>query len=417
MSSVLVTRPCQQAGPLLGGCICVTPRRPGLEKGWRAHGRGAASALTKWAPSPAAAQSRVPARRRPRGAARQRRGSPAAYVPRRPQAPGRVSRGRWRERSGAGRASPSPFSSSRTRNPASLRSAGRRGALPAPQRRSGPSGGGGGVTAAAGSEGKGCSPSILRAGYSAILDPRDKKIHAVSPAPAAPPRPPPPPRSPPQPSRGPMGGGPAAARSAAGLCRPGAVPPGFRLLLSPRGAGGTRGARARSAAAGPARPAAPRPPPRPRPAGAAGSRSRPAWGRGRGPAALGPRIPRGRRSAAAARSARSGRLPSAASLPRRARPRAAWAPFPPPRAAATSRRARRWGGPACAACRRVPPGPAVGRRRAAGAASRPAPPGLQRVPGWGTGWAGDTVGLLPFTNYLYFFFACVRLLHSPPGGG
>uniref|UniRef100_A0A8C3J0K1 CCR4-NOT transcription complex subunit 2 n=1 Tax=Calidris pygmaea TaxID=425635 RepID=A0A8C3J0K1_9CHAR len=44
----------------------------------------------------------------------------------------------------------------------------------------GPSGGGVTAAAAGGSEGKGCSPSILRAGYSAILDPRDKKIHAVT---------------------------------------------------------------------------------------------------------------------------------------------------------------------------------------------------------------------------------------------
>lgn len=36
------------------------------------------------------------------------------------------------------------------------------------------------TTAVVGSEGKGRSPSILRAGCSAILDPRDKKIHAVS---------------------------------------------------------------------------------------------------------------------------------------------------------------------------------------------------------------------------------------------
>ncbi|XP_053109113.1 CCR4-NOT transcription complex subunit 2 isoform X2 [Hemicordylus capensis] len=36
------------------------------------------------------------------------------------------------------------------------------------------------TTAAAGSEGKGRSPSILRTGCSAILDPRDKKIHAVT---------------------------------------------------------------------------------------------------------------------------------------------------------------------------------------------------------------------------------------------
>lgn len=31
-----------------------------------------------------------------------------------------------------------------------------------------------------GSEGKGLAPSSLRGGYVAILDPRDKKIHAVS---------------------------------------------------------------------------------------------------------------------------------------------------------------------------------------------------------------------------------------------
>uniref|UniRef100_A0A8C2TZS8 CCR4-NOT transcription complex subunit 2 n=1 Tax=Coturnix japonica TaxID=93934 RepID=A0A8C2TZS8_COTJA len=141
-------------------------------------GCGAAPALTKWAPISAAAKLRVPACCRPRGA--ERRGSPAAYVSRRPQAQGRVSRGRRRKRGGSGLVSPSPFSSSRPLDPSSLLIAGRHVALPAPQRRSGPSGGGGGVTASAGSEGKGCSPSILRAGYSAILDPRDKKIHAVT---------------------------------------------------------------------------------------------------------------------------------------------------------------------------------------------------------------------------------------------
>lgn len=113
---------------------------------------------------------------------------------------------------------------------------------------------GGGVTAAAGSEGKGCSPSILRAGYSAILDSRDKKIHAVSPAPAAPPRPRrrPGPRH--RPGRGPMWEARAAARPSAGLGGPGAAPPGFRLLLSPRGSGGDarRPSRGRSRRPGPA---------------------------------------------------------------------------------------------------------------------------------------------------------------------
>lgn len=337
-------------------------------------------------------------------------------MPRRPQAPGRVSRGRWRERSGAGRASPSPFSSSRTRNPASLRSAGRRGALPAPQRRSGPSGGGGEVTAAAGSEGKGCSPSILRAGYSAILDPRDKKIHAVSPAPAAPPDPrrrPAPRRSPPAarwggarrrrgPRRGSAGPGPSRRVSvcfclrgerggraapepgAQPQARPGPPPP---ALLRARGRRGPPGAapgppeaeaeaRPRS---GPASPAAVAPPPRPARPVRDGSRPPPLFPAGpvRGPRGLRSPPPRRRH------------LPPGPALGRPGLCRL------PPGAA----------GPRCRAA------PCCRGGLAACAAGPPASPRVRN--GVSRGYRRPA----SFYKLSIFFFACVRLLHSPPGGG
>lgn len=189
-----------------------SPPRPLAGLGWLRRPRPP-SPLTKWGPgrsgrrrpaclaSSASVSAGASGRRRPveRGRSRQPRGLRAPLRPRRrarPQALGRVSRGRRRERSRASFTAPSSSSFSLSPSgplPAGwLRSAaGRAGpcgvACPRPSAlAAGPSGGGVTAAAAGGSEGKGCSPSILRAGYSAILDPRDKKIHAVSPAPAAP---------------------------------------------------------------------------------------------------------------------------------------------------------------------------------------------------------------------------------------
>lgn len=167
------------------------------------------------------------------------------------------------------------------------------------------------------------------------------------------------------------------ARPATGPCEPGAVPPGFRLLLSPRGSGGDarRPSRERSRRADPAR----YPPPSSAAAGAAGRLS--GAGRGRGPALPGPRILRGRRWQLAPRPARPARDSSFPPPPRRPpqpgpRPsggRLRTSPPPPPPGPSPRCGGVR-GRPAPA--RRLLPSPTPGQRNllpAAGAPTGPAP--------------------------------------------